>query len=139
MCFSAKKIVYIPYAFYHYIKYNASAITIKKISQKEVDGWIHAANMLKQFFLKENNSEYDKDIGYFLLLTKYNCIKYSQKELGMEYAKLYLEANKYRYYSINKVRTLQTKMGIFLISLNCISAFYYCQYIRRWLKAFLKV
>ena len=115
LCFYAQKIVYIPHAFYYYVKFNTDSITHKS-TEREKNGCLFAAESLKSFIASHYIEGYEDDVNFFLLKMKCSCIIHSSRKEVDKYLHLYPEANRSRKYFIQAAPSLSLKVQYFLAS-----------------------
>ena len=105
LCFFARKIVGIPKAFYHYVHYNESSITMKKNhGKKDILDWLSAASFLTNFIEENKIKGYEQDVAYYLFRTKVFCISFSGRNF-LHYLYLYPQVNKYKKWYIKEEST----------------------------------
>ena len=105
LCFFARKIVGIPKAFYHYVHYNESSITMKKNhGKKDILDWLSAATFLTNFIEENKIKGYEQDVAYYLFRTKVFCISFSGRNF-LHYLYLYPQVNKYKKWYIKEEST----------------------------------
>ena len=88
----AKKIVYIPKAYYHYVQYNPNSTSVyyERIMSgimKNTEGIIE--------FLKDKHLQIDKHINYLKLASKQNLLFTCDKSSFRKWLQIYPESNKY--------------------------------------------
>jgi glycosyltransferase involved in cell wall biosynthesis len=89
----AKKIAYIPNAYYHYIQYNPHALSIQNYERKLNEMIIHTNGIIA--FLQERNVYLDKYFNYLKLGAKRGLLFTSDKKSFQRWRQIYPEANKY--------------------------------------------
>lgn len=89
----ADKIEYVPNTYYHYTQYNNNAITKKKVTQKEINGWLRSVECVVDYTQKNNINDYESDIIYRKLMIKYWCILRTRGELQKKISNIYPEIN----------------------------------------------
>lgn len=115
LSFEANKIEYIPNTYYHYIQYNDSAITKRKIAQKEINGWIHSIICITEHLKQKNITGYEKDIMYRKLIVKYWCMLKTKGKLQKEISNLYPEINRHSKYLIQQFSGRRTKLLFYIV------------------------
>jgi glycosyltransferase involved in cell wall biosynthesis len=94
LCFFAKKIVYLPSAFYHYMQINPNAYT-HVVSEKSLQNMIDAITFFERFFKEHHVYEvFEHSLCYEKLTVKLNLLIHSSRKLQKERNSMYLETNK---------------------------------------------
>lgn len=92
LCYYAKKIAYIPKAYYHYAQFNMNSYT-KQISKQSLLNLIEAVRRLENFLKTNGISVLDKEMCYTKLTVKLNLLLNSEKQQQQEWSNIYPEAN----------------------------------------------
>jgi glycosyltransferase involved in cell wall biosynthesis len=94
LCFFAKKITYLPRAFYHYMHINQNAYTYI-VSEKSLQNMIDAITFFERFFRQHYVYEaFEHSLCYEKLTVKLNLLIHSNRKLQKERNSLYPETNK---------------------------------------------
>ncbi|WP_455668382.1 glycosyltransferase family 2 protein [Phocaeicola sp.] len=90
----SKRIVYIPHAYYHYIRYNDNSYT-NKLSQSALDNLMAAIDEI-EFFLKRQDEllNFNKGLNYLKLSVKANLLLNSTNGKQKQWNSLYKDADK---------------------------------------------
>lgn len=89
----AKRITYVPEAFYHYIQYNDSSY-IRSMKESSLYNLIDAIDFLQTFIEKNSITECINTFCYMKLTAKINLLVYGSNKQKRQWNKLYPEANK---------------------------------------------
>lgn len=117
----AKKIVYIPHAFYHYIQYNTNSYTFK-LNNSSMNNLVSAINLLSDFFYKTNTNDLFKEAFLYKKLTvKLNLMINSDCNKRKELNKLYPETNHIIW--SYKVMSLYWRIALICAKYNCLGIF----------------
>ena len=91
--YNAKKIAYIPKAYYHYMQGNPNALGMLNL-QKKLDGIIKNTNGIIEF-LKDKNLPIAKQIHYLKLAAKQTLLFTCDKDSFRKWPEIYPESNQY--------------------------------------------
>lgn len=97
LCYAAHRIEFVPDVYYHYVQYNMSAITKRKVTQKEIAGRLDAIEKLDKLVREKGLTGVDWDVAYIKLKAKLWCMKNSQRQAQREYRYLYPELALYKW------------------------------------------
>ena len=114
--YSANKIEYVSNSYYHYIQYNSNAITKRKITQREINGWLHSIKCLFAFFQDKDMSLYKLDIMHRLITIKYWCMLYAPKHEQYKYLNLFPEINEHLSELLKQINGKQSKIKYYLVA-----------------------
>ena len=89
----AKKITYIPKAYYHYVQYNPHALSVKNL-EKRLNEMIRQAEGIIAF-LNGKDVQLDRHIHYLKLATKQNLLFTCDKSSFRKWLTIYPESNNY--------------------------------------------
>jgi len=89
----AKKIIYMPKAYYHYVQCNPNALTVQNYEKKLEEMIINTNGIIE--FLKEKNIQWHKYISYLKLGAKRGLLITCDKKLFQRWLQIYPESNKY--------------------------------------------
>lgn len=90
LCFYAKKVAYLPQAFYHYNQSNVGALS-KKLSIQSLKNIEQSVIITDAFLQKYLNKEYSNIILYYKLVAKIYLIINSEGAIQKKYSKYYQE------------------------------------------------
>ena len=93
LCFYANKIEYIPNSFYHYIQYNSSSISKRKVTGKEINAWLHSVSQLEDFIKANHLLDYHIERSYRKIVVRSWCMERTYGEERERYANLYPEVH----------------------------------------------
>lgn len=88
----AKRVTYVPKAFYHYVKLNMEAYT-QTYSKKSLNDLRHNVNETISFLKKENEPDLNNEIAYFLLNVKLPFLITDDKRMYLLWNEWYPEVN----------------------------------------------
>jgi len=89
----AKKIIYIPKAYYHYVQYNPNSVSGKRLATRIDEMIIQTDGIIE--FLKDNNVYLDKYIHYLKLACKQNLLFTCKINSFRKWLQIYPESNPY--------------------------------------------
>jgi glycosyltransferase involved in cell wall biosynthesis len=89
----AKKTVYLPKAYYHYVQYNENALTGEKYKMKLSDILRQTEGIIE--FLESKNLRLKKHINYLKLAAKQTLLFTCEKDMFRMWLNIYPESNKY--------------------------------------------
>lgn len=92
--YHATRIVYIPYALYHYVKYNPNSIT-RKMTDKVKRNIHQRVDFAKRFVCQYNLHQYDKELAFLILSEKVRLLEASLPSERKDIKRLWPEADKY--------------------------------------------
>ena len=90
----ASQIVYIPSAFYNYVKINPNSIT-KKMTKKVIQNIFHRIEYANQFVIKHNLKQHEKNLAHLILSDEIRLLEASLTNEYKELSILYPKANEY--------------------------------------------
>ena len=88
----AKKVAFIPRAFYHYVKFNASAMSYG-FSQDKLEALTHNINMVDQFLKNHCKENLSQEVNFMKLEAKWPLLIAGQSSLYKDWKKIFPEAN----------------------------------------------
>lgn len=115
LCYYANKIEYAPDVYYHYVQYNPSAISKRKATQKEIDGWLYSVKLLDEFIREKALVRYDLDIAYRKMIIRLWCMKNTEGKQQRQYANLYPELNAMKKVLLQTIQGKAGKVGFALV------------------------
>jgi len=123
LSFAANRIEYVPDTYYHYIQYNTSATTKRRITQNEINGWLYSVERAENY-IKENRIQgYELDIIYRKLIVRYWCMKSTTGIEREKYSKLYPEINAHSIYLTKQFGGKRNKLLFYLVAKGYINSF----------------
>lgn len=90
----AENVVYLPHAFYHYVKTNPEAYS-RAYSKKHIDSIIHNINVIEEAVRKQFGHSLDLEIGCMKLEAKFPFLMSNSSGSYRMWQSTYPEANKY--------------------------------------------